>query len=175
MNRTKTLTFVAVMAALANILSVPPFAVPIAIGSYETSIHLTQIPIMLTGILAGPWAGMLTGAVGGLYMSFFRIPFIILGLAILGAAAGFFSKKFKLRPFFSAILAWVIQAPYVFVTDYIWFAFLAPSPPPFVMTAVVGILVKLTAEAVIASALISILVPYIKRPGLFTSEQTNGK
>ena len=174
MNRTKTLTFVAIMAALSNILSITPFTIPIAIGSFNSSIHFTQIPILISGIIAGPWAGLLTGAIGGLYMSFsVEIPFIIGGLAILGAAAGFFAKKLKLRPLFAGILAWGIQAPYVFVTDYIWFVLYRPMPPPVALTTVTTIIVKLTVEALIASALVAILIPYIKRPGLFTSEQTN--
>lgn len=174
MNKTKTLTFVAIMAALSTILSLPPLVIPITIGTFPSEIHFTQIPILISGIIAGPWAGLLTGAIGGLYMSFsVEIPFIVGGLAILGGAAGFFAKKLKLRPLFSGILAWVIQAPYVFVTDYIWFILSRPMPPPVALTTVTTILVKLTVEALIASALVAILVPYIKRPGLFNSEQTD--
>ena len=170
-NRTKTLTFVALMAALSTILSLPPFVIPITISSFASEIHFTQIPILISGILAGPWAGLLTGAIGGLYMSFsVEIPFIVGGLALLGAAAGFFAKKLKIRPLFAGILAWGVQAPYVFVTDYIWFVLSRPMPPPVALTTVLTILVKLTVEALIASALISIIIPYIKRPGLTTSE-----
>ncbi len=169
MNTTKTLTLIALMAALSTILSLPPLVIPVTIGTFPSEIHFTQIPILISGILAGPWAGLLTGAIGGLYMSFsVEIPFIIGGLALLGAAAGFFSKKLKLRPLFAGILAWVIQAPYVFVTDYIWFIISRGMPAPVALTTVTTILVKLTIESLIASVLTAIIVPYINRPELTT-------
>lgn len=172
MSGTKTLTFIALMAALSTILSLPPLVIPVTIGTFPSEIHFTQIPILLSGILAGPWAGLVTGAIGGLYMSWsVEIPFIVGGLALLGLAAGFFAKKLKLRPLFAGILAWCVQAPYVFVTDYTWFVLTRPMPPPVALTTVSTILVKLTVEALIASVLTAIVIPYIKRPGIFTSEQ----
>ena len=169
MRQAKLLTFAALMAALSNILSIEPLVIPIAAGPFPSKIHFTQLPIFISGILAGPWAGLLTGTVGGLYMSFsVGIPFIIGGLAILGASTGVFAKK--LRPFISAILAWCVQAPYVFVTDYVWFTSFRvvppPMPPPAALTAISTILIKLTVEAVIASIIVEILIPYIKRAGL---------
>jgi thiamine transporter ThiT len=166
-NRTKTLTFIALMAALSTVLSLPPLVIPITIGTFPSEIHFTQIPILIGGIMAGPWAGLLTGAIGGLYMSFsVEIPFIVGGLALLGLATGFFAKKLKLRPLFAGILAWGVQAPYVFVTDYIWFVISRGMPSPVAMTTVATIIVKLTIEAIVASVLTAIIIPYIKRPGL---------
>lgn len=163
-NKTKTITFMALMAALSNILSAPPFVIPISVGSLNSSIHFTQLPILISGILAGPWIGLLTGAVGGLYMSFStEIPFIVGGLAILGATSGFFAHKMELRPLFSGILAWVIQAPYVFVTDYIWFIHVRAMPPPVALSTVIIILSVLTLEVLIASGLTTIIISYIKR------------
>ena len=119
MIKTKFLAFIALMAALANILSMPPFAIPIVFGGFEASIHFFQLAIFLAGILAGSYGGLLAGAVGGLFMGVTRIPFIIGGIAILGGSVGFFSKR--VRPVFAGIFAWLVQAPYVVVTDYIWF------------------------------------------------------
>ena len=172
-NRTKTLTFVALMAALSSILSIEPFAIPIIIGPFSSEIHFSQIPIFISGILAGPWAGLLTGAIGGLYMSIVRIPLIFGGLAILGLAAGFFAKRLKLRPLFAVILAWCVQAPYVFMTDYIWFVYFTPMPSSVALTTIITILVKLTVESFIAAVLVAIIIPYIKRLGIFTIGQTN--
>ncbi|MDH5783371.1 MAG: ECF transporter S component [Candidatus Bathyarchaeota archaeon] len=162
MGQAKLLAFAALMAALSNILSIVPFAIPISAGPFPSQIHFTQLPIFISGFLAGPWAGLLTGAVGGLYMSFTMIPFIIGGLALLGVSTGLFAKK--LRPSFSAILAWCVQAPYVFLTDYIWFIRFMPSS--VALTTITTILIKLTVEAVIASVMVEILIPYIKRAGL---------
>jgi len=167
-NKTKIIAFAAMMAALSNILSMPPFIIPITIVSFQSEIHFTQIPIFIASILAGSWAGLLTGAVGGLYMSLVVpfIPFIVGGLALLGFSAGLFAKRLKLRPFFSSILAWCVQAPYVFVTDYIWFTSFKLMPPAGAMATVLTILAKLTVEIIVAAALTEIVVPFIKRAGL---------
>ena len=166
MSETKILTFAAIMAALANILSIPPFVIPITIGPFVSRVHFTQLPIFLSGILAGPWAGLLTGAIGALYMSATVIPFIVGGLGLLGLSAGFFAKILKLRPFFSSMLAWCVQAPYVFITDYIWFASFILMPPSVALATVSIILVKLTVEVIIASVLAEILILAIKQTGL---------
>jgi len=46
-NRAKTIAFVAMMVALSNILSAPPFVIPVAVGTLNSNIHLTQIPILI--------------------------------------------------------------------------------------------------------------------------------
>lgn len=94
-------------------------------------------------------------------MSFMRIPFIIGGLAILGFASGFFAKK--LRPFFSGILAWGVQAPYVVITDYVWFSLFLQKPQTAVWIIVTSLMIKLTIEAVVCSVLAEILIHFIKR------------
>jgi LytS/YehU family sensor histidine kinase len=154
------------MAALANILSVPPIAIPITLGNFPTEIHFTQLPILIAGILGGPAAGLVTGVIGGLLSSFVvlpRIAFIIGGLAILGAAAGFFSKR--LRPLFAGVLAWLVQAPYVAVTDYVWFTLFLPNKmaPEAAWVLVGSLLVKLTIEVVISSALAEVIIASLKK------------
>jgi uncharacterized membrane protein len=167
MSKTKKLTLAAMMAALATILSLDLFVIPIAIGPFSSKIHFTQLPIFISGFLAGPWIGLLTGAIGGIYMSFsVGIPFIIGGLALLGFSTGLFAKKMKLNPFFSSILAWCVQAPYVFVTDYAWFVVSGVMPSPAALTVVTTILVNLTVEAIISSFLAEVVIRYIKRIGL---------
>jgi len=154
------------MAALANVLSVPPIAIPITLGNFPTEIHFTQLPVLIAGILGGPVAGLITGAIGGLLSSFVvfpKIAFIIGGLAILGTASGFFTKR--LRPIFAGTLAWLVQAPYAAVTDYIWFTLFLPEK----MTAeaawalVCSLLAKLTIEVVISSVLAEVIINYLKK------------
>ena len=165
---TKAYMVSALMAALANILSIEPFTITIAIGPFVSKIHLTQLPIFISAALSGPLAGLLTGAIGGLYMSYsVGIPFIVGGLAILGFSAGFFSTRFKSRPFLSSVFAWGIQAPYVFVTDYFWFVYSRLMPSPIALTVITTILINLTIEAIISSIIVTIVLRYIKRIGLF--------
>lgn len=168
MNRTKMMTIAALMAALSNILSTELFTIPLAVGPIVSRVHFTQIPIFLSGILAGPWAGLLTGAVGGLYMSFTMIPFVFGGLALLGFMTGYVAKRFKFRPFLSAILAWVVQAAYVYVTDYFWFTSVQSMPGRVATGVVTTILMKLTVEAVIAAILVEVVVLSLGRTGLLS-------
>ena len=166
-NRTKVIVFAALMAALANILSLDFFVIPIAIGPFASKIHIGQLAVLVSGVFAGPLSGLLTGTIGGVYMSYsVSIPFVIGGLALLGVSAGLFSKKLKLRPFFSSILAWCVQAPYVLLTDYAWFVYSRLMPPGVALPVVTTILVNLTVETVVASVLAEVLVHYLKRAGI---------
>jgi len=167
--KARMLPLVAFMAALANMLSVPPIAVTVAPG---VIVHFTQLPIFIGGILAGPVGGLMTGAVGGLYMSLVvaRIPFIIGGLAILGLASGFFSRRFP--PLFSGVLAWLVQAPYVAVTDYVWFTLFLRKTPNDAWIAVIPMMALLTVEAVISSALAEVIVHALRKARIV--QQTSG-
>jgi len=174
MNETKVLTFVGVMAALSNILSMEPFAIPIAIGPFATKIHFTQLPIFLSGCLGGPYAGLLTGMTGGLYMSITVIPFVVGGLGLLGFFTGYIFKRFKFRPSISSIFAWAIQSVYVYFTDYFWFTSFQKMPKNVAFGIVTTILIKLTVEAIISSILAELLIHSIKRAGLFSFLNNNG-
>ncbi len=165
MEKIRALTLAAIMGALANILAFPPIAVPISIGGFESPIHFSQIPIFICGVLAGPTYGLITGAVGGLFMGTYLpgIPFVILGLAILGLANGLFAKK--LRPLFAGIIAWFVQAPYIVVTDYVWFTLFLGRTPAVAWTILTTIMIKLTIEAVISAILADVLIHYVKKVG----------
>ena len=164
MTKTKTITFTALMAALAIVMSTPPLTIPIPLGAFTTSIHFFQLPIYLCAILAGPIAGATCGAIGSLYMSTTRIPFVIGGIAILGASAGLFAKK--VRPVYAGLLAWLIQAPYVIITDYIWFTFFAGTPSTVAWELIIPIMANLTLEALICATLADIIIHYTKRAGI---------
>lgn len=149
------------MAGIATILSIPPIAIPLPMG---VTVHFTQLPIIISGILGGPTVGFVTGAIGGLYMSLAvaKIPFIIGGLAILGLAAAMFGKRF--RPLVAGVLAWLVQAPYTAVTDYIWFT-MSPlqRTPEAAWASLTAILTLMTIEVVISSALAEVIVRYLKK------------
>lgn len=164
MKKAKTIAFVAIMAALANVMSVPPLAIPLQIGGYTSAVHFFQLAIFLCGILAGPWAGLLGGAVGSLYMGVTRIPFVVGGIAILGFSAGLFAKK--VRPVFAGLLAWLVQAPYVVVTDYVWFTLFMGNPSATAWAIITPIMVNLTLQAVICAVLADIIIHYLKRAGI---------
>lgn len=161
MIKAKTVAFIALMAALANVMSVPPLAVPLPLGGFTSSVHFFQLAIFLCGILAGPWAGLLGGAIGGLYMSVTKIPFVFVGIAILGGSAGLFAKK--VRPVFAGLLAWLVQAPYVVITDYVWFTLFVGASSAAAWTLLAPIMINLTLQAVVCAILADIIIHYIKR------------
>ena len=152
------------MAALANVLSFPPLAIPIELGGFASAFHFFQLAIFVCSVLAGPWAGMLSGAIGGVYMSITRIPVVFIGIAILGGSAGLFAKK--VRPVLAGLLAWLVQAPYVVVTDYVWFTLFSGLTPAVAWGVVVPIMISLTLQAVICAILADMVVHYVKRAGI---------
>jgi uncharacterized membrane protein len=164
MRRTNVLAITAVMAALANVLSVPPLAVPITFGGFESSIHFFQLAIFLAGILAGPWAGLVAGSVGSLYMSVTKVPFILGGIAILGGCAGLFAKK--VRPVYASLLAFLFQAPYTLVTDYVWFTLFVGKSSAIAWAIITPIMITLTLEAIACAIIADIVTHYTKRAGV---------
>jgi len=164
MKKAKTIAFVAIMAALSNVMSLPPLAIPLQIGGYTSAIHFFQLAIFLCGILAGPYAGLVCGTIGSLYMSVTKIPFVVGGIAILGVSVGFFAKK--VRPVFAGLLAWLVQAPYVLVTDYVWFTLFVGTSSAAAWAIVMPIMVNLTLQAVICAVLADVIIHYLKRVGI---------
>ena len=79
-------------------------------------------------------------------MGITRIPFIIGGIAILGACTGLFAKRF--RPVTACLLAWLVQAPYIVVTDYVWFTYFVGMPQAAALGIITPIMVTLGLEAV---------------------------
>ena len=164
MIKAKTLAFVALMAALANVMSIPPLAIPLPLGTFTSSIHFFQLAIFICGILAGPWAGLLSAAVGSLYMGITRIPFVIGGIAILGACTGLFAKKF--RSVTACLLAWVVQAPYVILTDYVWFTYFVGNPSSVALSLIAPIMVNLGLQAVVCAVLADVIVHFVRKAGI---------
>jgi len=138
----KLVAFVAAMAGLANVFGL--LAIPVGL----TSIHFMQIPTILTGLAVGALPGASVGLLGSLVMAF-RLPranpYIIVGNAILGWFTGFFYsriKSWKVRPVIpqlvSVIAAYLIQAPYVYVTD----VYLVSMPPAVVQAIILMLLAE---------------------------------
>jgi LytS/YehU family sensor histidine kinase len=136
--------FTAVMSALAVALSA--LSVPFLLG---LRVHFFQVAIMLAGAIGGPVPGLVTGAIGGVYVAALRSdPTIVVGNALLGLFTGLFVRK--MRPVLAGILAWVlIQAPWLYLTGtYIL------NVPAVVMQT---ILATLTVEDVICAVIADVL------------------
>lgn len=150
----KQIAFTAVMCAVANVLGL--FAIPIG----TTKIHFMQLPIILSGLALGPWVGGLVGFIGAAAMAFNLTPtnpYILLGNAILGFFTGLFYLylgKMRVRPIIPQVIsvlgAYIVQAPYVYVTDVYFIA----MPPSLVL----AILLKLLLEDVISVLLSHVIL-----------------
>ncbi len=138
----KQVAFVITMAATANILAF--LSIPLAF----MSIHFIQIPIILTGLALGPVAGGFVGFVGATTMAL-TLPkpnlYILPGNAILGAFTGLFYRRLVRigwRPIILQVLsvigAYVVQLPYVYVTD----VYLMGMPQPVVMVILVTLFIE---------------------------------
>ena len=151
----KSIAFIAIMSSLANVLSM--FSIPIEL----TSIHLTQLPIILAALSLGRWSGGLVGFVGSVVMAY-RLtppnPYILFGNAILGYFSGFFFyhlKKLKTRsiiPHMASVLAaFLVQTPYLYLTD----VYLMAIPANVVLSI---ILPKLLIENIISILICHVLL-----------------
>lgn len=169
--KAKTLTLIALFAALANVLSLPPLAISLQIGGFTSALHFFQLSIFLCGIIAGPWAGFVCGIIGSLYMGLAKIPFVIGGIAILGFSMGFFAKR--VRPFFAGLLAWLVQAPYVLITDYLWFTFFTGNSSAVAFSIIMPLMVSLTFQTVICAILADVIGNYLKRVGIYSANVPN--
>jgi LytS/YehU family sensor histidine kinase len=151
------------MAALSNILGLPPFILPLGVAN----IHFIQLPIILSGLLLGAFAGGLVGLIGAATMALtLPVPnfYLLPGNAILGFSTGLlhtFLAKRKRRPIVShmvsAFVAYLVQAPYVYVTDL----YLMRMPQP----VVVAIIFTLLAEDLICAFLSHIILYRVNIPG----------
>jgi len=136
--------FTAVMSAVAVALSA--LSVPFVLG---LRIHFFQIAIMLAGVIGGPVSGLVTGAIGGVYMAALRSdPTIVVGNALLGLFTGLFVRK--MRPALAGIAAWVlIQAPWIYLTG----TYILHVPGVVMQTILATLTVEDVSCAVIADVL----------------------
>ncbi len=162
MSKTRRVAFIIVMAALSNVLGLPPFILPLGV----TNIHFIQLPIILSGLLLGALAGGLVGLIGAATMALtLPVPnfYLLPGNAILGFSTGLLHTlltKRSQRPIVShigsAAIAYLVQAPYVYVTDL----YLMRMPQPVVAT----IMLTLLAEDLICAFLSHIILYRVSIP-----------
>ncbi|MGD2073181.1 MAG: ECF transporter S component [Candidatus Thorarchaeota archaeon] len=158
----KQIAFVGIMSALGTVLAVVSF-VPIGPGVH---IDFSHIGTFIVAIALGPFYGMITGALIGIYpMTVFGNPLVIIGKALTGLFIGLLiqrarlviglegEKKAKfLRIIPTTIVGWLPEALFTFVTLGI-----IGIPVLFPIAVVQSILVKGAAEIVLLGILCEIL------------------
>jgi thiamine transporter ThiT len=149
----KQITFVGVMSAMGTVLAIVSF-IPIAPNIH---IDLSHIGTFIVAIALGPFYGMITGALIGIYpMTVFGNVLVPPGKALTGLVVGALAMKLRLamndteekrripRIVPTVFVGWIPEAVFVLVTlGIIGIPYLLPMP------VVEGILVKGTAEIIL--------------------------
>ena len=171
---TKSLTFVAIMAALGNVLSfittqLAPIAPNIPLGPVSVSLALdiSHLTTFIAALFGGPVIGGVTGAVGGVVAAFefgfskgnfvtgFGLP---LGKALTGIAAGIIFKRYDLDSWLRAAL--LTMASYIpeGVLTLVLFRYLLPpvTGMPIGLATLIGyqIVVKAFIEMILLGLLL---------------------
>ena len=139
----KSLTFVAIMAALGNVLSfittqLAPIAPNLPLGPVSVSLALdiSHLTTFIAALFGGPVIGGITGAVGGVVAAFefgfskgnlvtgFGLP---LGKALTGIAAGYIFQRYELDTWFKAALLAIFSYIPEGLLTLVLFRYLLPS------------------------------------------------
>lgn len=186
----KGIMFIAVMAALGNVLSfisiqLSPIIPSIPLGpiSVSLAIDISHLTTFIASLFGGSIVGGLTGAIGGLvaafefgfsrgnYITGFGLP---IGKALTGITAGFIMRKWSpsretIHMVFSTVIAYIPEA----LLTLFLFVTLLPSlmglPSAIAFIIAIQIIVKAFFEMVALGILLSLLT----KNKFFTSVMSN--
>jgi hypothetical protein len=170
----KSITFIAIMAALGNILSListqlAPIAPNIPMGPVTVSLalDLSHLTTFIAALFGGPIIGGLTGAVGGLVAAFefgfsqgnlvtgFGLP---LGKAMTGVAAGYLFQRFHVDSLVKAAMLTMLSYIPEAILTLVLFRYLLPAVMglPMGIATLIGfqIIVKAFIEMIILGILL---------------------
>ena len=175
---TKNITFIAIMAALGNVLSflttqLVPLAPNIPIGPISVSLALdiSHLSTFIAALFGGPLVGGITGAIGGLVAAFefgfskgnmvtgIGLP---LGKAMTGFAAGILFNRYKLQSLIASVGLTVTSYVPEAILTIVLFRFLLPSLMglPIGIATLIGaqIIVKAFFEMIILGIILLIII-----------------
>jgi hypothetical protein len=175
---TKYITFIAIMAALGNVLSflttqLVPLAPNIPIGPISVSLALdiSHLSTFIAAIFGGPVVGGITGAIGGLVAAFefgFSKGNIVtgiglpLGKAMTGVSAGILFNRYKLQSLIASVGLTVTSYIPEAILTIILFRYLLPSLMglPIGIATLIGaqIIVKAFFEMIILGIILLIII-----------------
>lgn len=181
---TKNITFIAIMAALGNILSmittqVGAFAPNIPLGPIQVSLALdiSHLTTFIAALFGGPVIGGITGAVGGLVAAFefgFSKGNIVtgiglpLGKALTGLTAGYLFQKYDADSFMKAsALTAVAYIPEAVLT-LVLFRYLLPVVSGLQMSIATLVAIQIIVKAFFEMILLGFLLISLTRNTGFT-------
>ena len=111
----KTISLLAFLAVLPNVFGLFNYTT-----QWGFKIHFFQYLMFLAAIIYGPIGGVISGAFGSVYTAIgLHNPYIIVGNMILGFFFGFF-VKYRFNVILAALCAYLIQLPWLWVSDIYW-------------------------------------------------------
>lgn len=175
----KNLTFIAMMAALGNVLSalsiqLSPIIPSIPVGplNFSLALDLSHITTFIAALFGGPLVGGVTGLIGGAVAAFefgfskgnlvtgFGIP---IGKALTGLAAGLLMSRLnpnknRLMMVVSTVASYIPEGLFtIFIFVMVYPIFFPFTPLSFILPFTAQIIVKAFAEMVIMGILISVM------------------
>ena len=173
---TKKITFIAMMAAMGNVLSLisirmAPLVPSIPLGpglTFSLALDLSHIATFIAALFGGPVVGGLTGMIGGMIAAFefgfsqgnfltgFGLP---IGKALTGIAAGVLMKRLEERGgvmyMIGTILSYIPEA-LLTVMIFMWlFPLFIPFSEAWVTLFTIQILVKAFVEMIIMGVILT--------------------
>jgi riboflavin transporter FmnP len=172
----KGISFIALMAALGNVLSfisiqLSPIIPQIPLGpiSFSLALDFSHLATFIAALVGGPIVGGLVGLVGG-SVAAFQFGFsqgnilsgicLPIGKAMTGIAAGFLFKRLnsgKMKIILGTVLSYIPEGAFTaFIFIYLYPAFYG-FPQALAVVVAVQILVKAFVEMLIMGAILSFL------------------
>jgi len=177
MNRslnTKKITFIAMMAAMGNVLSLisirmAPLVPSIPLGpvTFSLALDLSHLATFIAALFGGPVVGGLTGLIGGIIAAFefgfsrgnfltgFGLP---IGKALTGIAAGVLMKRLEERGrmmyVIGTILSYIPEALLTVVIFMYLFPLFIPLSEKWVALFTIQILVKAFVEMILMGVIL---------------------
>jgi hypothetical protein len=172
----KSITFVAVMAALGNVLSfisirLAPIVPNISMGftSFSLALDLSHLATFTAAFFGGPFIGGLTGMIGGLVAAFefgfskgnlltgFGLP---IGKALTGLTAGFLTvrmgvDKDRMKMVLYTVFSYVPEGIWTVIIFLLLFPFFIPFSSFWVKAFTIQILVKAFIEMVVMGLILA--------------------
>ncbi len=137
----KTIALFLFLLALPNLLGMVNISTGVGF-----KIHFFQAAIFIAALIYGPMGGLASGLVGSAYSAVIvHNPYIIVGNVILGFFVGLFAK-YGIKTVFAVWLAFLIQLPWLVITDY----YLVSLPMAFIISLIIALAVSNTIWAIVA-------------------------
>ncbi len=138
----KNILLFSMVMVLPNFLGLLNVSTP-----YGFKIHFFQLAIFMAALIYGPIGGLVAGGVGSVYSAFLvSNPYLVIGNMLLGFFVGLF-VKYGFNVILSVLLAFLIQLPWLVLTDF----YLIHMPLKVIGMLVVALLVSNIIWAFVAN------------------------